>query len=245
MYEKLLEECGLARNEALVYLALLRIGKARSGEVVREAKISGGKIYETLYKLVDKGLVKEVSENGIKRFIANDPKTLIAYLKEKEKNFREKENELNKAIPLLSSLKKLEPESESVSLVKGIKGISPVVYSILEKAKEIRIMGIKSSKKEEYNNFWRAWHRKRVELKREAKMLFSDRNTEYWKFFKKLKHTKVKELLHLSPSAIMIIDNNSFLFSYEKEFTCIHILSDSVSSSLSNFFNDLWRIAKK
>jgi len=245
MYEKLLEECGLARNEALVYLALLRIGKARSGEVVREAKISGGKIYETLYKLVDKGLVKEVSENGIKRFIANDPKTLIAYLKEKEKNFREKENELNKAIPLLSSLKNLEPESESVSLVKGIKGISPVVYSILEKAKEIRIMGIKSSKKEEYNNFWRAWHRKRVELKREAKMLFSDRNTEYWKFFKKLKHTKVKELLHLSPSAIMIIDNNSFLFSYEKEFTCIHILSDSVSSSLSNFFNDLWRIAKK
>jgi hypothetical protein len=76
-------------------------------------------------------------------------------------------------------------------------------------------------------------------------MLFSDRNTDYWKFFKKLKYTKVKELLHLSPSAIMIIDDNSFLFSYEKEFTCIHILSDSISSSLSNFFDDLWRIAKK
>ncbi|MDP3027696.1 MAG: helix-turn-helix domain-containing protein, partial [Nanoarchaeota archaeon] len=245
MYEKLLEECGLTQNETLVYLALLKIGKARSGEIVREAKISGGKIYETLYKLVDKGLVKEVSENRVKRFIANNPETLVAYLKEKEKGLKEKENELNKAIPLLSNLKKLELELESVSLVKGVKGISPVVYSVLQRAKEIRIMGVRSSKKEEYNNFWRNWHRKRVELKREAKMLFSDRNTDYWRFFKKLKYTKVKELLHLSPSAIMTIDNNSFLFSYEKDFTCIHIISDSISSSLSNFFDDLWRIAKK
>ncbi|MDD5192912.1 MAG: helix-turn-helix domain-containing protein [Candidatus Nanoarchaeia archaeon] len=245
MYEKLLEECGLTQNETLVYLALLKMGKAKSGEIIREAKISGGKIYETLYKLVDKGLVKEVSENRVKRFIANDPKTLISYIREKGKSLKEKENELNKAVPLLFSLKKQESESDSVSLVKGTKGISPVVYSVLEQSKEIRIMGVRSSKKEEYNNFWRGWHRKRVELKREAKMLFSDRNTDYWRFFRKLKYTKVKELLHLSPSAIMTIDNNAFLFSYEEEFTCIHITSDSISSSLSNFFDDLWRIAKK
>lgn len=245
MYEKLLNECGLTQNETLVYLALLRIGKAKSGGIVREAKISGGKVYETLYKLVDKGLVKEVSENRVKHFIANNPETLVAYLKEKEKNLKEKENELNKAIPLLSGLKKLELGLESVSLVKGRKGISSVVYPVLEKAKEIKIIGVRSSKKEEYNNFWRAWHRKRVELKKEAKLLFSDKNTEYWKFFRNLKYTKVKELIHLSPSAIMIIDNNAFLFSYEKEFTCIHIISDSISLSLSNFFDDLWRIAKK
>jgi sugar-specific transcriptional regulator TrmB len=245
MYEKLLEDCGLTKNEALTYLALLKLRKAKSGEIVREARISGGKVYETIYKLIDKGLVKEVSENGIKHFIANEPSAMLDYLKEKENTLKQKEKELINALPDFSNLIISKFEPDSVSLVKGIRGISAIVYRVLENSKSIKIMGVRSSKKEEYNNFWRNWHRERVGIKKGAKMLFSDRNTDYWKFFKKLKHTEVKELLHLSPSAIMIIDNNSFLFSYEEEFTCIHIISHQISDSLSTFFDDLWKIAKK
>ena len=242
MYEELLSECGLAKNETLVYLALLRIGKSKSGDVVRGAKISGGKVYETLYKLVDKGIVKFVTENGIKYFIANDPGALISYVKERERKLTEKEKELEKVLPLLSGLKRKDISSESVFLIKGIRGISSIVYDILEKGKDIKVMGVRSAKDEKYNNFWMGWHNQRAKLKKEAKILFSDKKTEYWRFFKKLKYTKVKEILHFSPSAIMIIDNNSFIFSYDKELTCIHIVSESISKSFSNFFDDLWRI---
>ncbi len=104
-------------------------------------------------------------------------------------------------------------------------------------------MGVCSSKDEKYNNFWMGWHSQRVKLRKEAKVLFSDKKTDYWRFFKKLKYTRVKEILHFSPSAIMIIDNNSFIFSYDKELICIHIVSQSIAKSFSNFFDDLWRIA--
>jgi len=89
MYEELLKACGLTQNESLVYLALLKIGKAKSGQIVGEAKISGGKVYETLDKLGDKGLIKTISENNVKYFIANEPETLISYIKEKERELRE------------------------------------------------------------------------------------------------------------------------------------------------------------
>jgi sugar-specific transcriptional regulator TrmB len=244
MYEKLLEECGLTKNETLVYLALLRIGKSKSGNIVKEAKISSGKIYETLNKLIDKGLVKEVSEQGIKHFIANDPKSLLIYIQEKKADLLEKENEIERNLSNLTNIKNTESILEGVSLVKGLRGISPLVYNSLENAKTIKIMGVNSSKDEKYNNFWRHWHEQRTKLKKQAQILFSDKNTEYWKFFKKLKYTKVKEIIQLTPSAIMIIDEQAFLFSYENELTCIHIISKAIATSLSNFFDDLWKVGK-
>jgi len=115
----------------------------------------------------------------------------------------------------------------------------------LEKAKIIKIMGVRSSKDVKYNNFWRNWHRRRVQLKKDAQILFSDKDTEYWNFFKKLKYTNIREINNFTPSAIMILDDNSFIFSYEEEFTCIHIISKPIATSLSEFFNDLWKMAKK
>ena len=37
-YEELLKACGLTQNESLVYLSLLKIGKATSSKIVKEAK---------------------------------------------------------------------------------------------------------------------------------------------------------------------------------------------------------------
>ena len=245
MYNKILEESGLTHNEAQVYLALLKLGKAKSGEIVREAEVSGGKIYETLYKLIDKGLVNEISEQGVKQFVASDPKSLLIYLQEKRNNLLEKEKEIEKNLSGFMKLRNEKVTPESVELVKGLRGISPLVYSALKDSKNISIMGVRSSKYEKYNNFWKEWHKERIKLKKNSRMLFSDKNTEYWKFFKKLKYTELKEIPPLSPSAIMITDNQSFLFSYDEDVTCIHITSKPISDSLLNFFNDLWSIAKK
>lgn len=244
MYEELLRECGLTQNESLVYLALLKLGKAKSGEIVKNAKISGGKIYETLYKLIDKGLVKIVIENKIKHFIANDPRTLISYIKEKERKLLEKEKELEKIIPELERFKITEKKLDSVSLLKGFRGIKEVVYPTLKTSNNIKIMGVTSKKDVKYNNFWKAWHNERLKLKKEAKMIFSDRNTDYWRFFKSLKHTKVREITYFTPSAILVIDEEVFIFSYEEELVCIHIDSKSISESFSSFFEGLWKVAK-
>jgi len=142
-------------------------------------------------------------------------------------------------------IEKLEKDLETVSLIKGIRGISSLMYSLLKQGKEIKIMGVRSEKKSSYNNFWRGWHGERLNLKKKASIIFSDKNTDYWRFFKKMKHTEVREILHFSPSAMMNIDNNLLIFSYEEEITLIHVLSEPIAQSFSNYFDDLWKIADK
>ena len=61
--------------------------------------------------------------------------------------------------------------------------------------------------------------------------------------FKKLKYTEVREILHLTPSAILIIDEEIFIFSYEEDLTCIHINFKSITKSFSEFFDDLWKVS--
>jgi sugar-specific transcriptional regulator TrmB len=241
MYEELLENTGLTKNESAVYLTLLKRGKSTSYNIVKEAKVSSGKIYETLDRLQQKGLIKTVSENGVKHFIANDPEALFDYLKQKEQAIRDKENELHKILPKLKDLR-LKEDVEEVAMITGFRGISPVVYKALENAKNIRIMGVRSTKNVQFNNFWKNWHRQRISEKKKAQILFSDKGSEYWKFFKELKYTEVKESLTISPSAIMIIDNNSFIFSYDEEFKCIHIISESTAKSFNGFFDSMWKV---
>jgi len=244
IHGELLRACGLTQNESLVYLSLLKVGKATSSKIVKEANISGGKIYETLEKLIQKGLVKSIIENGVKNFIANEPEMLIEYIKDKEKELHKKEEELEKILPQLKGLKEHDHKLENVSLIKGLRGIKPLVYESLEKGKTIKIMGVTSKKEVKYNNFWRLWHIERVRMKKKAEIIFSDRNTDYWKFYKKLSYTKVKEILSFTPSAILLIDEDIFIFSYEEDLTCIHIKSLSISDSFSQFFDGLWKVAK-
>jgi sugar-specific transcriptional regulator TrmB len=245
MYESFLEGTGLTKNESLVYLTLLQSGKSKSSHIIKESKISSGKIYETLDKLIAKGLVKVVLENGIKHFIANNPKVLFDYLSEKEKLLHDKKSELEKLLPGLENLRKIDSELEMVSLIKGFRGVTPIVYDALEQGKIIKIMGVRSSKNVKFNNFWKNWHRQRVLLKKKALMLFSDKNTEYWDFYTKMPYTELKAISSISPSAVMIIDNNCFLFSYDEELTCIHIVSDSIAKSFEGFFDGLWNVSSK
>ena len=245
MHEKLLIDAGLTQNEARVYLALIKTGKAQSGKIVQEAAISSGKVYETLYKLIDKGLVEVVIENGVKQFHASDPKSIIIYMDEQKNKLQEQTKKLQKIVPELQKIKEFREPPENVYLIKGFRGIKPIVYRIMQEAQsDVKIMGVRSSKSRKFNIFWQHWHKERVHLKKKARMLFTDRDTEYWNFFKDLKFTKICSIPSLSPSAIMIIDNHCFIFSYDLEFTCIHICSPAIAKSFSSFFEGLWNIGE-
>ena len=246
MYETILTAAGLTRNEAKVYLTLLKIGKCSSGKIVKAAQVAGGKIYETLYKLIDKGLVEVVIENGIKQFCASNAESILLYLKERENRIHQETEKLTQIIPEFQKLQAFHETPENVYLVKGFRGIRPLVYkAIQESVQDAKIMGIRSSKDTKFNIFWQHWHRERVRLKKKARMLFTDRNTGYWNFFKNLKVTEIKSIpTTISPSAIMIIDNQTFIFSYDLEFTCIHIRSRAIAKSFASFFDGLWEIGE-
>jgi len=245
MYEENLLSIGLTQNEVRVYLTLLKVGKTQSGKLTQEAGVSSGKIYETLTKLIDKGLVGVSTQNGVKQFHAANPDSLLLYMREREKKVLEQTQQLESIIPDLKKIKQFAGPEEGVYLIKGFRGIKPIVYELISQGKgEFKVFGVRSSKNKTYNTFWTHWHQERVKNHKKARLLFADRETSYWKFFKMIKFTQIRSVSSLSPSAIMVIDEHTFIFSYDEEFTCIHIISLPIARSFESFFESLWNIGK-
>jgi sugar-specific transcriptional regulator TrmB len=248
MNQKLLEEIGLTKGEITVYLTLLKLGETTSGKIVDEAQISSGKIYEILDKLIKKGLVSFIVKEKTKYFSAANPNRILDFLHEKEKELKIKEEEIVKEIPLLLQIQESKRDKYETHLYKGYKGIQTSIFdalSNLNKDDEVLGMGIVSSKRELFNLLWQNWHKQRIKKKIICKAIFSDKGTDYYKSFKKMSKTEVKYLEGITPSAIDIMGNCVLIFTYEDEPSCLSINNPEIAKSFRNFFNTLWKIAKK
>lgn len=246
MNEKLLEELGLTKGEIKVYLSLLKLGETTTGKIIENAEISSGKIYEILDKLAKKGLVGVSIKEKTKYFSAASPNRILDYVHEKEKELKEQEKVLEKELPLLLKMESKEEKNEN-QLFVGIKGIQTAIFESLEKMnpkEEVLAMGIRSSKEEKYNLLWQRWHVARIKKKIKCRIIFSDKNTDYYKAMKKMKLINIRVLKGITPSAIDIIGNRVLIFTYEGEPSCLLIKNPQISASFKSFFETLWSSAK-
>ncbi len=247
MNKKLLEEIGLTKGEVTVYLTLLKLGETTTGKIIEEAQISSGKIYEILDRLMKKGLVSYIIREKTKYFSPASPNRILDYLYEKEKNLKTKEEELIKELPLLLEMQKSKRKKYETKLFVGFKGVQSAIFEALDdltSKDEVLAMGIISSKDEKYNILWQNWHRQRIKRKIICSAIFSDKGTEYYKTFKKMKYTKVKVLQGITPSAIDIMGDKVLIFTYKEEPSCLSITNEEIAKSFTTFFDTLWKISK-
>src|SRR3989344_337750 len=117
-------------------------------------------------------------------------------------------------------------KEHEINLFKGFKGIQTAIFEALEDSTEkdeVLAMGIYSSKEKQYNLLWQRWHKERIDKRITCKAIFSDKNTDYYKLFKKMKFTEVKVLEGITPSAVDIIGNRVLIFTYREEPSCLSI----------------------
>lgn len=247
MNEKLLEEIGLTKGEIKVYFTLLKLGETTTGKIIDEAQISSGKIYEILERLIKKGLASYIIKEKTKYFSAASPNRILDYLHEKEKDLKSKEEELTKELSSLLAIEKAGKKEYETNLFKGFKGIQTAIFEALEdltEKDEVLAMGIISHKKEQFNLLWQRWHKDRINKKIICKVIFSDKNTDYFKAFKKMKFTEVKVLQGVTPSAIDIMGKRVLIFTYGEEPSCLSIKNPEIAQSFKTFFETMWKIAK-
>ncbi|MDB5259257.1 MAG: TrmB family transcriptional regulator [Candidatus Taylorbacteria bacterium] len=77
MKTDILSRYGLNKNDIAVYDALLRIGRSKTGLIIRETRIVSSRVYESLRILVGRGLVSYQARNNIKYYQAESPDQLI------------------------------------------------------------------------------------------------------------------------------------------------------------------------
>lgn len=137
MYEELLRGIGLSQNEARIYEALLHTGEASVQTISLKSKVHRRNVYDSLSKLLEKGLASEVFINGEKHFKAINPRRLLELLKEKEET-------VNKVLPEMQLKYEAVEEKEEAYLYRGIEGFKNYLQDILKTRETVYIIGAKA-----------------------------------------------------------------------------------------------------
>ena len=119
MDANVLEKIGLTKNEITLYIALLELGTTTTGPLTKKSELHSSRVYESLNKLIEKGLVNFVLKANRKYFSAADPDTILDIL-EKEKR------EITAILPQLKAIKKQKPLEEKAAIYEGYKGVKSV-----------------------------------------------------------------------------------------------------------------------
>ncbi len=127
----LLKQIGLDDKETEIYLALLSLKAARASDIAKLSRQSRSHAYLILRQLEKKGLVSEIEQDGILKFIAEPPQRLLSYLKDREEQCRTLQSLVQGAMPILSSLTKSYVDSPRITVLKGLDGMKQVYRDAL------------------------------------------------------------------------------------------------------------------
>lgn len=125
MYEDTLKEIGLTTNETRVYESLLGLEQAHIDQIAVRSKVHRRNIYDSLARLIEKGLVSEVIIEGKKNYRAINPSRLLDLVAEKEKR-------LQAIMPNLQKRFVKAVAKEQAYVYKGVQGFRNYMQDILD-----------------------------------------------------------------------------------------------------------------
>ncbi|MBU1245806.1 MAG: helix-turn-helix domain-containing protein [Nanoarchaeota archaeon] len=231
--ENQLQEIGLTEQESKVYLQLLKEKYQEASKISKLTKINRSVTYSVLNSLIQKGLTSYVIRNNIKYFIAADPKTLIDFLKDKEKI-------LQNILPKLSNIIPTEKENISVELYQGTKGGITVLKDIIRTGKDYVVLGEDGT----FNQFiYAKQFLRQLKEKKIKERILAKEGTKILK-------TKKSEVRYLPkefqiPTITTIYGNKIAIAIFTEPFYTILIKSKDLADSYRSFFEILWKISKK
>lgn len=249
MKQETLEKIGLSKNEAKVYLALLKLGSASVTDIAKSSGVHRVNTYDALERLMEHGLVSAVVKVNKKYFEAADPDRILDILKEKEKVIEE----AKKILPELKLDYKMAAKRQDVHHFKGKEGLKTFFEDILrtlKKGEEVAAFGSAGKGAVILPHYLDMWEKKRVEAGIIFRLMFSD--TEQGKIrgtqLSKLKLTEVRYLPKglVGPADFYVYGNKVGINLWSEDMPLsILVENKEIADSFRNFFNWFWKVGKK
>lgn len=239
-----LRDVGLSEREVKVYTALLGIGETTVGPLAASTRMQHSKVYQTLDKLLDKGLVSYVFKGKVKYFSPLSPRHLLKMLKEKERA-------LNEVIPSLEKKQEASKSPQITRVYEGYEAIKAMFESILESMDKKSYYYVFAFK-EEYpessvaSRFLRNVHQE-LEKKNVTDKLIANigLKREVLKNYKGNKNMQLRFTKQHLPPGVMVIDDQVINWTWGKRPTAIQIVSEQIATEYKKFFEEIWKTAKK
>jgi sugar-specific transcriptional regulator TrmB len=141
-FKNTLESLGLAKNEARIYEALLREGELGVSDISLKSGVHRRNAYDSLNRLIERGLVFERITSREHLYQAVDPKKLSEILKEKEQK-------LIADLPDMEALYASVPHADDVVVYRGIEGWKNLLRDIMRVGEDVYAIGAKGTFRDE------------------------------------------------------------------------------------------------
>lgn len=153
-----LEQAGLTRNQSAVYISLLKLGSATAQAIMKESGLHRSRVYDSLEKLEQQGLVSSVVKDYRRYFQAVKPEKLLDYIDEKKEA-------LKQALPELKKIEGMKKEEINASVYKGREGLKAIHSEMLKEGKNMYALGAKGYIFEELKYFMPNFEKQRIKKK--------------------------------------------------------------------------------
>ena len=242
-----LVKIGLTKGEAKVYISLIELGSCTVGPIVKKSGVAYSNIYEILERLKNKGLASFIIRGKRRYFQAARPENLSDYLEKRENDIKAQKEILSKMLPALNSLHQIKPEQEAEIFV-GFKGLKAAYLKIAAdyKGEEWLFFYIhREGYSKESDVFFRnmsRWFRKLSSLSARGIC-----NEEYRKskYIQNATFMKIRYVNFPIPGTIDICRNKILLVSWSVRPVAFLITSQEVADTMREYFESVWKAAKK
>lgn len=237
MKQDALIEAGLTKNEAKVYLALLKIGSASVSEITRKSGVHRVNVYDVVERLLEKGLINMITRSNKNYYEASNPEELIKIIEQKKEILQE-------IMPELISDYKEAPEKQEVHFFKGPDGVMTAYYMMLEQKKPIYVIGSSGKTRTFLKHRHIQWDKERFRFKIPVRMLCYESVRESkiggrgdWKI--KFLPDKYK-----NPALIDICGDLILILLVTDNVQAIVIENKDIANAYMQYFKIMWGIAK-
>lgn len=246
---KTLEQFGLAKQEARIYLFLLESGPKSALEVSRKLGIGRTKVYRMSEKLHQKGLVNgKIDEQGLK-FEPLSYRQLEVLAKQKEVEAQTLKNEIPELFGALANI--AGAERSRVVYYTGIEGLKQVTLNSLETRDELLIFETKDMSAFLDYGYAEKVREEFVRRKVKIRELTNQKSFSGW--------TKVVDMVkkywtcrYIDPKQLemkfeLLVYNDVYsLYSYRgDDIFCVEVRSKQLAQMQRQMFDFLWTHSRK
>ena len=242
--KEILQEIGLSKAEAKVYLALLETGSTLAGPIIKKTGLHRGTTYQILQRLKEKGLVSSIIKGKKQHFEPASPDRLMDSLKEIQ-------DKLQDILPVLNHKLEASKEKQEVTVYSGVKGIRSAMDKMLEELNpngEYFDFGVSGLFREKMGAYWDSWQKKKRKFRIKSKVIFTEelkkKNPELLKDYFGCARFHPKEYPSITDTMIYK-DTVLLLVWTAKPPVAIVIKNQDNAESYKNQFKLMWKLAKK
>ncbi|MDP1694769.1 MAG: helix-turn-helix domain-containing protein [Candidatus Woesearchaeota archaeon] len=241
--EEALENIGLSRQEAFVYISTLKLGMTKASRIAQKAGLKREAVYYILKQLQEKGFVSEVIKSGVKYYSAVPPQRILGIIEEEK---QQKTEAIKEILPDIEALQKIAFIRPQIEIYEGVKGYKTIIAKLVEKKSQEICSYVPEAILHFLPTFSLQFRRKRKEKKIHMRVI-SEKTNMIKELQKKDKEElreirfndkiikNIKAAYYILPDAVIIIRAT------EKEQLGIYIREESTAKLQKNIFEQIWK----